>query len=67
MFMTAAIATALNGERTFVDTTVAIAFAESFQPLLMSKSTARMMMRIRISCIFEDYSLKDIRHILAPV
>src|SRR3990172_10818272 len=67
MFMTAASVTALNGERTFVDTTVAIAFAESFQPLLMSKHTARMMMRIRISGMFQDYSLKDIRHILAPV
>jgi len=67
MFIIAARATAVSGERTLVDTTVAIALAASCQPFAISKSTARIMMRSRISCIFEDYGLENIRDIFRPI
>ncbi|VVB87070.1 Uncharacterised protein [uncultured archaeon] len=40
---TAAIVTAFNGESTFVATTVAIALAESWNPLIKSNNRARRM------------------------
>jgi hypothetical protein len=42
----AAIVTAFRGDRTFVATTVAIAFAESWNPLMKSKNRAKMMVKI---------------------
>jgi hypothetical protein len=40
---TAAIVTAFKGLSTFVATTVAIAFAESWKPLIKSKTSASIM------------------------
>jgi hypothetical protein len=45
----AARATALVGERTFVDTTVAMELAESWKPLVKSKTSAMMMMMMTIT------------------
>jgi len=42
----AAIVTAFKGERTFVATTVAIAFAESWNPFMKSKNKARIIVTI---------------------
>src|SRR5512139_3881416 len=67
MFMQAARATALKGESTRVETTVAIALAESFQPLLMSKRIARTTMISMISCILQHDGLKDVRNVFAAV
>src|SRR6266498_6160476 len=67
MFMVAARITACRGERTFVDTTVAMAFAQSCQPFATSKSTARTMMRIRTSCIFEHYGFENIGDVFRTV
>lgn len=55
IFIIAASKTAARGESTFVETTVAMALAASFQPLLISNRTARRMMRIRISSMLQDY------------
>ena len=67
MFMEAAKTTALKGESTRVETTVAMALAESFQPLLMSKMMARKTMIRMISCILQDDGLKNVRNIFATV
>jgi hypothetical protein len=42
----AAIETAFSGVRTFVATTVAMAFAESWNPLMKSKNKARIIVKI---------------------
>ena len=58
----AAQITADNGERTFVETTVAIEFAASWKPLIKSKTNARNMIT-KINSIFDlcfkilDFSL----------
>src|SRR5574341_1128232 len=67
MFMTAARATAEKGESTLVETTVAMALAESFHPLLISKSTARTMITIRISSMFQDDPFQNVGDVLRPV
>src|SRR5574337_620254 len=67
MFMLAARTTAAVGERTLVDTTVAMALAQSCQPFAMSKTTARIMMKIRISCMFQDDAFEDIGYVFSPV
>ena len=67
MFMVAARATATKGDRTLVDTTVAIAFAESCHPFVMSKATARIMMKVRISCVFQDDAFEDVGDVFRPV
>src|SRR5512143_552361 len=67
IFMPAARTTAIMGDSTLVDTTVAMAFAQSCQPFAMSKNTARRMMRIRISCIFQDDAFEDVGDVLGPV
>src|SRR5512136_2803871 len=67
MFMEAARTTALKGESTRVETTVAMALAESFQPLLMSKRIARTTMIRMISCILQHDGLKNIGNVFAAV
>ena len=42
----AAQITALNGDNTFVETTVAIEFAASWKPLIKSKINARIIITI---------------------
>src|SRR5512143_1434427 len=67
MFMLAARTTAGSGERTLVDTTVAMALAQSCHPFATSKNTARIMIRIRISCIFEDDTFENVGDVFCPV
>src|SRR5512139_3978281 len=67
MFMAAARVTAAPGERTLVETTVAMALAQSCQPLAMSNSTARTMIRTRISGMFQDDPFEDVGDVLGPV
>ena len=67
MFMPAAMTTAVMGESTLVDTTVAMALAQSCHPFAISKNTARIMIRTRISCMFEDYGFEDVGDVFRPV
>src|SRR5512139_645057 len=67
MFMNAAMVTAAPGDRTFVETTVAMALAQSCQPLAISNSTARMMIRTRISGMFQDDPFEDVGDVLGAV
>ena len=58
MFKTAAMDTATFGDKTLVDTDVAIAFAVSWKPFMKSKITARTIThrsKKKVSCIFEYY------------
>jgi hypothetical protein len=58
IFRMAAMATATFGDRTRVETEVAIAFAVSWKPFIKSKIVARTMTqtsRVRESCILKDY------------
>lgn len=69
-FIMAAIGTAITGGSTRVDTTVAIAFGASVQPL--KNSAARTRMRTRISTgnasgMLQYYTLQHIANILAPI
>ncbi len=66
----AAINTATFGDKTLVDTDVAIAFAVSWKPFIKSKMTARTITQIskkNVSCIFEDYCFEYIGDILTLV
>ena len=67
MFMNAASVTAAPGDRTLVETTVAIAFAQSCQPLATSNRTARTMIRIRISGMFQDDPFENIGDVFRAV
>src|SRR4030042_4245102 len=67
---TAAISTALPGDKTRVDTTVAIALGASVHPLTNSAPNINISVKTRrkvTSGILQGYPLQDIRHILAPV
>lgn len=70
----AAQMTALTGERTFVETTVAMELAASWKPLMKSKAKARkmtMMRRVmerrRLSGLFHDDGLEYVGYVLAFV
>src|SRR5512137_3057049 len=67
MFMKAARVTAAPGERTFVETTVAMALAQSCHPFATSNSTARTMITIRISGMFQDDPFEHVGDVLGPV
>ena len=70
IFNIAAIATATLGDKTLVETDVAIAFAVSWKPFMKSKMVARTITQMRrkyVSCIFKDYRFQDICDILAFV
>ena len=70
IFRTAAMATATLGERTRVDTDVAMAFAVSWKPLMKSKTRARTITktrRVNVSCIFQDDRFNDVCHVFALV
>src|SRR5512143_801361 len=67
MFMPAARTTAVIGDRTLVDTTVAMALAQSCHPFATSKNTARIIIRIRISCIFEDDTFEYVGDVFRSV
>jgi hypothetical membrane protein len=52
------------GVSTLVDTTVAMAFAESFQPLLISKRRVMPMTRIIVvSSMLENYAFENVSNI----
>ena len=64
----AAHMTAKRGERTLVETTVAIEFAESWKPFNKSKISAKAMTGIisrRPSCMLKDYTLYDHGYVFA--
>src|SRR4030042_7174590 len=70
IFSIAAIVTAWRGERTRVETTVAIALGASVQPLTnsaASTTTKAAIKRELPSAILEDYPFKYIGDIFAPV
>src|SRR3990172_4716933 len=70
MLRPVAIMTASRGERTRVDTTVAMALGASVQPLTNSAPRTRRRTIMRpgeSSGILEDYTLQNIGHILAAV
>src|SRR5512135_3731416 len=67
MFIAAASTTACMGDMTLVETTVAMALAQSCHPFAMSKKTARMMMKISISCMFEDDAFEDIGDVFGAI
>src|SRR5262245_17181347 len=71
-FASAAHSTAMRGDSTRVETTVAIEFAASWKPLMMSNSNATTIvattMVVRsISGVLEDHALDDVRHVLAAI
>ena len=61
--------TAWVGERTLVETTVAMEFAASWKPFMKSKTMARTIIAIRkpILCVFYDYGLYDLANMLCHV
>src|SRR5512145_2674856 len=74
----AAQATAFIGERTRVDTTVAIELAASWNPLMKSKARARRTRKTTTAIsmggfpalrlrVLQDHSLDDVRQVLGPV
>src|SRR3972149_9622883 len=66
----AAIITALKGERTCVETTVAMALGASVKPLTNSAASTNSKTTIRPGgrlSMLEGYSLKHISYVLAPV
>src|SRR5882762_8487099 len=72
----AAHSTAILGDSTRVDTTVAIEFAASWKPLITSKINAAAIVTMTMietditrsgSCVLEDHALDDVRDILAAV
>src|SRR5579871_2213499 len=66
----AAHSTAYFGDNTRVDTTVAIEFAASWNPLMTSKISATTMVATTIALVsgmFEDHALDDVRDVLAPI
>jgi hypothetical protein len=67
-FIKAARRTACKGVSTLVDTTVAMAFAESFQPLLISNRRVIPMTRIMVvSSMLENYAFEDICDVLTII
>src|ERR1041385_4122674 len=68
----AAHSTAIRGDSTRVDTTVAIEFAASWKPLMMSKISATEMVTMTmvptsISGVLEDHALDDVGDVLAAI
>src|SRR4030042_1567604 len=67
---TAAIISAKEGERTRVETTVAMALGASVQPLTNSAASTRSKTSIRmawLSAMLERYPLKDVSYIFTTV
>lgn len=65
-----AIVMAALGDKTLVDTDVAIAVAVSWKPFMKSKITERTITqrsKKKVSCIFEDYGFQHICNILTFV